>query len=132
MFTIGDLVKRAGVGVEAVRHYEKIGLMPAPRRTAGNYRVYDASHLERLRGIRRARDLGFPLSQVRELLDLSAERERSCEAADVIARRRLADVEEKIADLTALRAELIDLIEGCGRGAVADCRILRSLSPGDE
>jgi len=132
MFTIGEIAKRAGVGIEAVRHYEKIGLMPPPPRTAGNYRLYDASHLERLRRIRRARDLGFPLDRVRELLDLAVHRESSCEAVDVIARRRLADVDGKIADLTALRDELVELIEGCGRGAVADCLILRALSPRGE
>lgn len=126
---IGDLAKRTGTKVETVRYYERIGLLPAPARTKGNYRSYDEGHLGRLSFIRRARDLGFSLDQVRNLLRLADERDRSCEAVDVIAQQHLTEVERKIADLTALRDELTDLIGRCRRGTVAECRIIETLAP---
>ena len=84
---------------------------------------------QRLSFIRRARDLGFSLSQVRELLSLSDQRRRSCEAVDVIAREHLAEVDRKIADLAALRHELDSIINQCDRGTIAECRIIEALSP---
>lgn len=127
--SIGDLAKRTGTKVETIRYYERIDLLPVPARTRSNYRSYDDGHLGRLSFIRRARDLGFPLDQVRELLELADQRDRSCEAVDVIARQHLAEVERKIADLNALRDELSDVISQCKHGAVADCRIIRALAP---
>ena len=129
VLTIGDLSKATGVKVETIRYYEQIGLLPAPARTSGNFRAYSAKHLGRLSFIRRARDLGFTLDQVRELLSLSDQKRRSCEAVDVIARQHLADVDRKIEDLTALRDELSSLIEQCGCGTIADCRIIEALAP---
>ena len=127
--TIGDLAKATDTKVETVRYYERIGILPAPARTRGNYRSYSPKHLERLSFIRRARDLGFSLPQVRELLGLSDQRRRSCEAVDVIAREHLAEVDRKIADLAALRRELDSIISQCGHGTVAECRIIEALSP---
>jgi Cu(I)-responsive transcriptional regulator len=127
--SIGNLAKATGTKVETIRYYERIGLLPEPRRTEGNYRSYDEGHLGRLGFIRRARDLGFPLDQVRDLLGLADQRDRSCEAVDVIARQHLAEVERKIADLTALRNELADVIGRCRRGTVAECRIIETLAP---
>jgi Cu(I)-responsive transcriptional regulator len=127
--TIGDLAKATGTKVETVRYYERIHLLPAPTRTKGNYRSYDDAHLGRLGFIRRARELGFPLDQVRELLDLADQRDRSCEAVDVIAGQHLLEVKRKIADLTALRDELTDLLSRCRRGTVAECRIIETLAP---
>jgi Cu(I)-responsive transcriptional regulator len=126
---IGRLAKRTGTKVETIRYYERIGLLPAPARTDGNYRSYDESHFGRLSFIRRARDLGLSLDQVRELLGLADERDRSCEAVDQIARQHLGEVERKIADLTALRDELTDLIGRCRRGTIAECRIIETLAP---
>lgn len=126
---IGDLAKRTGTKVETIRYYERIGLLPEPGRTEGNYRSYDKGHLGRLSFIRRARDLGFSLDQVRELLGLADQRDRSCEAVDMIARQHLAEVKRKIADLNALRDELADLIGRCRRGTVAECRIIETLAP---
>lgn len=128
-WAIGDLAKRTGTKVETIRYYERIGLLPAPGRTAGNYRAYDLGHLGRLSFIRRARDLGFSLDQVRALLGLADQRDRSCVAVDAIARQHLAEVERKLADLTALRAELADVIGRCGQGTVAECRIIETLAP---
>jgi Cu(I)-responsive transcriptional regulator len=127
--SIGNLAKATGTKVETIRYYERIGLLPAPGRTEGNYRSYDEGHLGRLSFIRRARDLGFPLDQVRDLLGLADQRDRSCEAVDVIARQHLAEVERKIADLTALRNELADVIGRCRHGTVAECRIIETLAP---
>lgn len=127
--TIGDLARATDTKVVTIRYYERIGILPAPARTRGNYRAYSPRHLERLSFIRRARDLGFSLPQVRELLGLSDQRRRSCEAVDVIAREHLAEVDRKIADLTALRRELDRIISQCGHGTVAECRIIEALSP---
>lgn len=127
--TIGDLAKATATKVETVRYYERAGLLPAPARTDGNYRAYTADHLGRLSFIRRARDLGFTLEQVRALLGLSDQKERSCEAVDALARAHLAEVDRKISDLKALRRELADVIGQCGRGTIADCRIIEALAP---
>lgn len=128
-FTIGDLARATDTKVETIRYYERIGLLPAPARTAGNYRSFRVKHLNRLSFIRRARDLGFSLAQVRALLGLSDQRDRSCTDVDAIAREHLAEVRRKIADLTALRRELDSIISQCGHGTVADCRIIEALLP---
>jgi Cu(I)-responsive transcriptional regulator len=127
--TIGDLAKATHTKVETIRYYERIGLLPAPAPTRGNYRSYSSKQLGRLSFIRRARDLGFSLQQVRELLSLSDQRRRSCEAVDVIAREHLAEVDRKVAGLAALRRELHSIISLCSHGTVAECRIIEALSP---
>lgn len=129
--SIGELGRATGTKIETIRYYERIGLLPAPPRTeTGNYRSYSKGHLGRLSFVRRSRDLGFTLDQVRALLDLADHRDRECAAVDAIAREHLADVERKIADLTALQRELNDLIGQCRHGTVAECRIIEALSPG--
>lgn len=128
-FSIGHLAKTTNTKVETIRYYERIGLMPPATRTAGNYRAFDDEHLGRLSFIRRGRELGFSLDEIRDLLDLSSHRDRSCEAVDGIARRHLAEVDRKIAGLTALRRELSSMIDGCRRGTVAECRIIEALGP---
>jgi Cu(I)-responsive transcriptional regulator len=127
---IGALARATGTKVETIRWYERVGLLPAPARSAGNYRTYGEAHLGRLSFIRRARDLGFSLEQIRALLDLAEDRERSCDAVDVIAREHLDEVDRKIADLQALRRELDSLIGQCRHGKVAECRIIEALAPG--
>ncbi|HVY17847.1 MAG TPA: helix-turn-helix domain-containing protein [Rhodopila sp.] len=127
---IGELARAADTKPETVRYYERIGLLPAPPRTAGNYRDYSAAHVRRLVFMRRARDLGFSIEQVRALLDLADQQDRSCDAVDVIARAHLAEVARKLADLDALRRELESLIGQCRHGTIAECRILEALAPG--
>jgi Cu(I)-responsive transcriptional regulator len=128
--TIGDLGRATGTKVETIRYYEKAGLLPQPARTvSGNYRAYTAAQLGRLSFIRRSRDLGFTLEQIRALLDLADQRDRDCEAVDGIAREHLAEVERKIADLSALQQELREMIDRCHHGTVAECRIIEALSP---
>ncbi|SDE28832.1 MerR family transcriptional regulator [Belnapia rosea] len=128
-FSIGDLAKATGTKVETIRWYERVGVLAAPERTSGNYRAYGAEHLERLSFVRRARDLGFSLDQVRDLLQLADDRNQPCDAVDRVAREHLEEVERKIADLEALRHELRDLIGQCRHGTVAECRIVQALSP---
>lgn len=127
--TIGTLAKATETKVETIRYYERIGLLPAPDRSVANYRLYSHAHLDRLSFIRRARHLGFSIEQIRDLLGLSDQRERSCDAVDAITREHLADVDRKIADLQALRRELDSIISQCGCGTIAECRIIEALSP---
>lgn len=126
---IGELAAATATKVETVRYYEKIGLLPPPARTEGNYRSYGGGHLARLSFIRRARDLGFTLEAVRELLTLSDDKEQSCEAVDSIARTHLTEIDRKLADLAALRGELDRMIGSCSHGTVADCKIIETLAP---
>lgn len=128
-FAIGELGKLTGTKVETIRYYERIGLLAAPDRTAGNYRTYGLEDLNRLSFVRRARDLGFSLDQVRALLNLSDDRNRPCQAVDEIAKEHLAEVDRKIADLQALRRELAVMTHDCHTGTVAECRIIEALSP---
>ena len=102
--------------------------MPAPKRSAANYRKYDAGHVERLGFIRRSRALGFSLDQVRELLSLADDRSRSCAAVDEIAREHLAEIDHKVADLKVLRRELDALLRQCRHGVVGECGIIKALA----
>lgn len=129
MLTIGELGKATHTKVETIRYYERIGLLPEPSRTAGNYRAYGATELGRLSFVRRTRDLGFSLDQVRALLKLSDDRGQDCASVDRIAKAHLAEVDRKLADLAALRRELKTVIESCDGGTVAQCRIIDALAP---
>src|SRR3984957_15101661 len=103
---IGDLAKGTGTKVVTVRYYEQIGLLPVPSRTAANYRTYSHEHVRRLRFIRRCRDLGFTLDQIRDLLRLSARKEEDCSGVDHITAQHLTEIERKISDLKRLAKEL--------------------------
>jgi DNA-binding transcriptional MerR regulator len=127
--SIGDLARRTGTKVETIRYYESIDLLPAVTRSGGTYRRYTQPHLERLSFIRRGRDLGFSLEEVRELLRLSDDRSQPCGEVDRIARLHLTEIERKVADLKALRRELKQLIEQCGHGTIDECRIIEALAP---
>jgi DNA-binding transcriptional MerR regulator len=128
--SIGALAKAAGVKVVTVRYYESVKLMPEPPRTDGKYRVYKREHLHRLRFIRRCRDLGFTLDQVRELLRLSLQGKHDCSGVERITAKHLEDIERKIAGLKNLAAELRRISRRCpGNRTIADCRILEALSP---
>jgi DNA-binding transcriptional MerR regulator len=130
-FGIGDLAKGTGTKVVTVRYYERIGLLPAPSRTAGNYRTYSNEHARQLRFVRRCRDLGFTLSQIRELLRLSSQKDKECAEVDRITAQHLMEIQQKICDLKRLAKELRRLNNCCqGRGIIGDCQILEALSPG--
>jgi DNA-binding transcriptional MerR regulator len=133
--TIGELAARTGVTAETIRYYEREGVIPpAERRGSGQYRRYAAADAERLRFVRRARDLGFSLDEVRELLDLAAgQRGGPCAEVNRMARAHLAQVDVKLAQLAALRTELGRLVASCDRGgAVANCSLLSALSGAPE
>jgi Cu(I)-responsive transcriptional regulator len=126
---IGDLARATGTKVVTIRYYEKIGLLAAPPRSAGNYRRYGPEALRRLRFIRRCRALGFALEQVRELLALASEEARPCAEVDALTARHLAEVERKIADLQALAQELRGISASCsGGGTISHCSILDAIA----
>ena len=126
--TIGELSKRAQVKIPTIRYYETIGLMPTPPRSEGNRRYYDSAAIERLRFIRHARELGFEVDSIRDLLRLAEAPQCSCEEADDIARTHLAQVERRIEQLEALQAELRRMVAECGHGRVANCRVISILA----
>ena len=126
---IGELGKATGTKVETIRYYERIGLLPKPARSAGNYRVYAEDALGWLSFIRRARELGFTIEQVRELMALAHQSGGSCAAVDAIARTHLNEVKRKLGDLRALERELSALIDQCTHETIAECRIIEALAP---
>jgi DNA-binding transcriptional MerR regulator len=127
--SIGELAKETGVKVVTIRYYERVGVLTAARRTSGNYRNYGLDHLRRLCFIRRCRDLGFSLDEVRELLRLSSENGPSCEEVCQMADRHRRAIEKRIADLKRLASELRRINASCnGRMAMAECRIIGALS----
>jgi MerR family copper efflux transcriptional regulator len=127
--TIGRVAQSAGVAIDTIRFYEREGLLPAPRRRPSGYREYDMGTVARLRFIRRAKDLGFTLEEVRELLALSADRHGGVEGVRERAAARLHAIEERIAELQRVRNGLAELVEACpGHGAPEDCPILKALA----
>ena len=129
MFSIGELSKRTKVNVPTIRYYEEMGLLSEPERTEGNQRRYDAAGLERLSFIKHARDLGFSIEAISELIELQSHPDRSCQAATEIALSQLSDVKAKIKRLKALEKELVRISKGCdGEGVSEDCYVLASLA----
>lgn len=127
--SIGDLARSTGVKAVTIRYYEQAGLMPVPSRTDGNYRIYTSEHIRRLEFIRRLRDLGFTLDQVRDLLRLSSEENQACSEVDRITHQHLITVENKLRDLRKLASELRRLSQCCqSSGRIAECRIIEALS----
>lgn len=127
-FTIGGAARRAGVGIDTIRYYERNGLLPEPQRRASGYRDYDPAVVERLRFIRRAKDLGFTLEEIRELLALSTDRERGVSGVKQRAEARLRDIEQRIRELQRVKRGLQQLVDACpGHGALEHCPILRAL-----
>ncbi|WP_119681978.1 MerR family transcriptional regulator [Indioceanicola profundi] len=129
-FSIGGLAARSGTKVQTVRWYEQVGMLPEPARTAGNQRMYTRGDLDRLIFIRRGRELGFSLDEVRRLLSLADRVDLSCEEADVIASAHLEEVRQKIGQLRSLEAELERMLGQCRHGTVSDCRVIEALSQG--
>ena len=127
MLSIGKMGQAARVKVPTIRYYEQIGLLPEPDRSAGNQRLYPQGALDRLTFIRHARDLGFPLDAIRDLLGLSDRPDQSCAAADAIARVQLEAVRDRIARLKALETELQRMLDQCASGTISDCRVIEVL-----
>lgn len=125
---IGDLSRQAGVNIETIRYYERIGVLPKPARQSNGRRTYSTVDAERLGFIRHARDLGFDLPSVRVLLALQEQPEASCEDASRIAQGQLEEVEGRIARLLSLRDELARMVGECHQGRVSECRVIEALS----
>lgn len=125
---IGELAAATATKVETIRYYERIGLLQPPGRTSGNYRAYGARDRERLSFIRHARELGFAIPAIRDLLRLVDDPDHPCDAADRIARTHLDEVERRLARLIALKAELERMLTRCAGGKIAECRVIEALA----
>ena len=126
---IGDLARQTGCNIETIRYYERIGLLPRPPRNAARYRVYELADRRRVGFVRRARELGFTLDEVRALLALSgSDGEDTCAQVRQLAAGHLADIRAKIADLRALERVLYAAVRGCDAGEPPRCPLIESLS----
>ena len=125
--SIGAASRRSGVNIETIRFYERSALLKAPPRTAGGHRVYDTDGVKRLNFVRRARELGFTLDQVRALLALADEEETSCAQVAALANDQLNAVRGRLADLARMETVLAAMIERCASGTVPACPILEAL-----
>ncbi len=123
----GALARQAGVNIETIRYYEKIRLMPEPYRTGNGYRVYDDADLKRLSFIRRCRELGFSLDEVRDLLGLVDGGDYTCAEVRDLSIVRLGDVRQKIRDLRKMERTLKEMVSQCDGGLVPECPIVDRL-----
>jgi MerR family mercuric resistance operon transcriptional regulator len=122
--SIGELSRLTGVNIETVRYYERIGMLPLPPRTASQRRVYDATHRRILAFIRRSRELGFSLDEIRALIRLGGPDKASCREVRDIAVRHLEDIRAKISDLRKLERLLAKTVARCSARMVPDCPVL--------
>lgn len=130
--TIGEVARKAGVGVETVRFYEREGLLDEPERRASGYRQYDPEAIAVLRFIRRAKELGFTLKEIKGLLVLRLDASATRAEVRQQAKAKVADIEARIADLQRMRDVLLNLIKKChGDGAARGCPILDALQGTD-
>ncbi|RMF21439.1 MAG: heavy metal-responsive transcriptional regulator [Deltaproteobacteria bacterium] len=130
--TIGTVAKQAGVTVDTIRFYEKQGLLAPRRRRASGYREYDGEAVRRLRFIRRAKDLGFTLGDIRELLALKVDRRASCARVKRRAEAKITEIEEKIRTLRKMKNALARLTRACDeRAPTSECPILDALEQGE-
>lgn len=127
---IGEAARVSGVSAKMIRHYEAIGLVPAAGRRGSNYRDYGPSDIHRLGFIRRARDLGFSITEIRDLLKLWGDRDRSSADVRALAERHLDELKAKIALLEDMRRTLEGLVEACEGGDRPDCPIIEGLEGG--
>jgi MerR family mercuric resistance operon transcriptional regulator len=125
--TIGALSKRTGVNIETIRFYERVGILPKPPRSAGGHRIYGQDQLMRLGFVRRSRQLGFSLDEVRGLLQLVDGGRYTCAEVKAITLDHLADIRRKIADLRRLERTLADVASKCRGGRVPDCPVIEAL-----
>ena len=132
MLSIGTLAKATGVASPTIRYYEDIGLLPKPRRTTSDQRIYDESDKERLIFIRRCRDFGFSINQVRLLAGLSISPDQNCREVRDIAHAHLTDVRAKLKDLRALEKSLTGFVEqcdaACSGGPGRECLVFKDIA----
>ena len=126
--TIGQLAKQADVGVETVRFYERQGLLEEPDRRASGYRQYDEGVVRRLQFIRRAKELGFTLKEIRDLLSLRVDPTTTCADVKQRAESKLTDIEQKIRTLQRMKRALVKVTNSCsGSGPTSECPILEAI-----
>ena len=128
MLSIGLLSKRSGVKIPTIRYYESVGIVSAPARSTGNQRRYTTDDLRRLNFIKHARDLGFSIETIRELIELADHADSSCVDADIIAKNQLVDVRSKIKKLKKLEKELSRIASTCAGGKVENCYVIQALA----
>ena len=130
---IGETARQAGVNIQTLHYYERLGLLPKPSRTAGNYRLYSQDSVRRIRFVKRAQELGFSLGEIKELLALRAAPGARCEKVRKRAQAKIEDITEKMETLKAMRKALSRLLKECsGQASITDCPILESLERGNE
>ncbi|QOZ74085.1 MerR family transcriptional regulator [Bradyrhizobium sp. CCBAU 53351] len=129
-FSIGELSKHSGVNVETIRYYERIDMLPAPPRTASGRRVYGPTEARILAFIRRSRDLGFTLEEIRAMLAMGGPGRAPCADVHRIASAHLANVRQKLSDLVKLESILAETVAQCSDGATPDCPVLDILDAG--
>ena len=127
MFNIGEAAKRSGVSAKMVRHYESLGLLPAVARTDAGYRLYGEREVHTLRFIRRARDLGFSMAEIAQLLKLWQNRRRTSADVRRIASKHIEELTQKLAEMEAMRRTLQHLVHCCAGDDRPDCPILEEL-----
>ena len=127
--SIGELSRRTGVNIETIRYYERIKMLPAPPRTSNGRRVYGPTEIRSLTFIRRSRELGFTLDEIRALLALSAaDGKNTCGEVRQVAARHLADIRAKIVDLRAMARVLSDAVQRCDADETPGCPLIDTLS----
>jgi MerR family mercuric resistance operon transcriptional regulator len=127
VLSIGKLSKQSGVNIETIRYYEKIGVMPAPGRSAGGFRVYGPDHLKRLSFVRRCRLLGFSLDEIRSLLRLVDGHGHTCVEVHALMLSHLAEIRRKIRDLRRLQRAMAEMAARCSGESVPECPIVDAL-----
>lgn len=125
---IGAISARTEVHIETIRYYERIGILPKPSRSTGGHRLYTEAHERRLVFIRRSRELGFSLDQVRTLIDLAERANQDCAEVYRVAVKHLDDIRQKLADLQRMERVLKSMAAECAHGTIPDCPIIEALS----
>lgn len=132
-FKIGEVARRADVNKETVRYYEERNLIPTPDRRRSGYRIFTQRHIDQIKFIKRAQQLGFTLSEIKELLELRIDEDTSCSEIKEEARQKYQDVSKKIEDLRRIKETLTGLIDSCSEdGPIGDCPILEALEGKNE
>lgn len=130
--SIGEVSRLSGVNIETIRYYERVGVTPRPTRTAGGHRAYEQDQLQQLRFIRRGRELGFSLDELRAMLRLVDDGTLTCADIHAMTMDHLVDVRRKIADLRRLEQVLEGMAAECSRGNVPECPIIETLFEGGD
>jgi MerR family transcriptional regulator, copper efflux regulator len=129
-YNIGEAAKRSGVSAKMVRHYESLGLLPRVGRTDAGYRQYSDKEVHTLRFIKRSRDLGFSMAEIAELVKLWQNRRRSSADVRRIAQKHVEDLEQRLAEMAAMKRTLEHLVHCCHGDSRPDCPILDELEGG--